>query len=240
MTESISNLIAPKNILRIGINMSNFLLVNKDSTFSKPEGLSPEIGKLLARELGVNYEFVTFKNPGLLADAVDNDEWDVGNFAFEKKRAEIIDFSNPYINIDANFLLRKNSEINQNNDVDNKNNKIAVVNRSAYDLWLSDNYKKAKIIRAKTIIETHNLFYNQDVNILAGLKPKLLEELKNNNEFKLIDEPFTFIKQSIGIKKGKPKAIDFINNFVSKKIKDGTIKSLLEKYELVDKLSIPV
>jgi len=240
MTESISNLIAPKKVLRIGINMSNFLLVNKDSTFSKPEGLSPEIGKLLARELGVKYEYVTFKNPGLLADAVDYDKWDVGNFAFEKKRAEIIDFSNPYVNIDANFLLRKNSEINQNNDVDNKNNKIAVVNRSAYDLWLSDNYKKAKIIRAKTIIETHNLFYNQDVNILAGLKPKLLEELKNNNEFKLIDEPFTFIKQSIGIKKGKPKAIDFINNFVSKKIKDGTIKSLLEKYELVDKLSIPV
>ena len=240
MTESISNIIAPKNVLRIGINMSNFLLVNKDSTFSKPEGLSPEIGKLLARELGINYEFVTFKNPGLLADAIDYDKWDVGNFAYEKKRAEIIDFSNPYVNIDANFLLRKNSEINQNNDVDNKNNKIAVVNRSAYDLWLSDNYKKAKIIRAKTIIETHNLFYNQDVNILAGLKPKLLEELKNNNEFKLIDEPFTFIKQSIGIKKGKPKAIDFINNFVSKKIKDGTIKSLLEKYELVDKLSIPV
>ena len=240
MTESISNIIAPKNVLRIGINMSNFLLVNKDSTFSKPEGLSPEIGKLLARELGINYEFVTFKNPGLLADAIDYDKWDVGNFAYEKKRAEIIDFSNPYVNIDANFLLRKNSEINQNNDVDNKNNKIAVVNRSAYDLWLSDNYKNAEIIRAKTIIETHNLFYNQDVNILAGLKPKLLEELKNNNEFKLIDEPFTFIKQSIGIKKGKPKAIDFINNFVSKKIKDGTIKSLLEKYELVDKLSIPV
>ncbi len=240
MTESISNIIAPKNVLRIGINMSNFLLVNKDSTFSKPEGLSPEIGKLLARELGINYEFVTFKNPGLLADAIDFDKWDVGNFAYEKKRAEIIDFSNPYVNIDANFLLRKNSEINQNHDVDNKNNKIAVVNRSAYDLWLSDNYKKAKIIRSKTIIETHNLFYNQDVNILAGLKPKLLEELKTNNEFKLIDEPFTFIKQSIGIKKGKPKAINFINNFVSKKIKDGTIKSLLEKYELVDKLSIPV
>ena len=54
MTKSISNIIAPKNVLRIGINMSNFLLVSKDSTFSKPEGLSPEIGKLLARELGIN------------------------------------------------------------------------------------------------------------------------------------------------------------------------------------------
>ena len=240
MSESISNLIAPKNILRIGINMSNFLLVNKDSTFSKPEGLSPEIGKLLARELDLDYEFVTFKNPGLLADALDYDKWDVGNFAYEKKRAEIIDFSNPYVNIDANFLLNKNSEINQNKDVDNEINKIAVVDRSAYDLWLSGNFKRAKIIRAKTIIESHNLFYNQDVNVLAGLKPKLLEELNNNDQFKLIDTPFTFIKQSIGIKKGNSKVIDFINNFVSKKIKDGTIKSLLKKYDLEDKLSIPI
>ena len=240
MTESISNIIAPKKILRIGINMSNFLLVNKDSTFSKPEGLSPEIGKLLARELDLDYEFVTFKNPGLLADALDYDKWDVGNFAYEKKRAEIIDFSNPYVNIDANFLLNKNSEINQNKDVDNEINKIAVVDRSAYDLWLSGNFKRAKIIRAKTIIETHNLFYNQDVNVLAGLKPKLLEELNNNDQFKLIDTPFTFIKQSIGIKKGNSKVMDFINNFVSKKIKDGTIKSLLKKYDLEDKLSIPI
>ena len=240
MTENISNLIAPKNVLRIGINMSNFLLVSKESTFLKPEGLSPEIGKLLARELGVNYEFVTFKNPGALADAVDCDKWDVGNFAFEKKRAEIIDFSNPYVNIDANFLLRKNSEINRNNDVDNENNKIAVVDRSAYDLWLSDNFKKAKIIRAKTISETHNLFYNKDVNILAGLKPKLLEELNKNDQFKLIDKPFTFIRQSIGVKKGNSKAMDFVNNFVSSKIKDGTVKSLLKKYNLEDKLSIPV
>ena len=232
--------ISSNNILRVGINMSNFLLVNKDSAFSKPEGLSPDIGALLAKELDLECQYIAFKNPGELTDAIEQDKWDVGNFAFEKKRAEIIDFSIPYINIDANFLLRKNSEINQNNDVDNENNKIAVVNRSAYDLWLSDNFKKAKIIRAKTIIETHNLFYNQDVNILAGLKPKLLEELNNSNQLKLIDKPFTFIKQSIGIKKGNSKAMDFINNFVLRKIKDGTIESLLKKYDLEDKLSIPV
>ena len=240
MFDLIRKKISNNNILRVGINMSNFLLVNKDSTFSNPKGLSPDIGALLAKELDLECQYIAFKNPGELADATEQDKWDVGNFAFEKKRAEIIDFSIPYINIDANFIMKKDISILNNEEVDSKELKIAVVNRSAYDLWLSDNYKKAKIIRAKTIIETHNLFYNQDVNILAGLKPKLLEELKNNNEFKLIDEPFTFIKQSIGIKKGKPKAIDFINNFVSKKIKDGTIKSLLEKYELVDKLSIPV
>ena len=33
------------------------------------------------------------------------------NFAYEKKRAEIIDFSNPYVNIDANFLVNPKHKI---------------------------------------------------------------------------------------------------------------------------------
>ena len=93
------------NVLRIGINMSNFLLVDKSSTFDEPRGLSPDIGKLLANKIGIDSKFIAYKNPGELADAVNKNEWDVGNFAYESRRAETIDFSNAYVNIDANFLV---------------------------------------------------------------------------------------------------------------------------------------
>ena len=43
--------ISSNNILRVGINMSNFLLVNKDSAFFFFFGLSPDIGALLAKVL---------------------------------------------------------------------------------------------------------------------------------------------------------------------------------------------
>ena len=231
--------ISSNNILRVGINMSNFLLVNKDSAFSKPEGLSPDIGALLAKELDLKCQYIAFKNPGELIDAIEQDKWDVGNFAFEKKRAEIIDFSNPYINIDANFIMRKDISILNNEEVDSKELKIAVVNRSAYDLWLSSNFNKAKIIRSKTIIDSHKLFHNGEANILAGLKPKLIEELKMNENLKIIDKPFTFIKQSIGIKKGNKEVIRFLNDFILKLISNGTIELLLKKHKLEKKLSIP-
>ena len=208
--------ISSNNILRVGINMSNFLLVNKDSAFSKPEGLSPDIGALLAKELDLKCQYIAFKNPGELIDAIEQDKWDVGNFAFEKKRAEIIDFSIPYINIDANFIMKKDISILNNEEVDSKELKIAVVNRSAYDLWLSSNFNNAKIIRSKTIIDSHKLFHNGEANILAGLKPKLIEELKMNENLKIIDKPFTFIKQSIGIKKGNKEVIRFLNDFILK------------------------
>ena len=239
MIDDIIKKIAPTGVLRVGVNMSNFLLVNSKDKLGVIDGVSPGIGKKLAKELNISFEIVQFANPGLLADAVDNNEWDIGNIASEKERGKTIDFSDPYVNIDANFLFREEDNFKNNNDIDQSGIKIAVFERSAYDLWLTENLKKAELIRVNSIEESHNLFRENKVNILAGLKPKLIEEMKKNNNYEMIQSPFTYIKQSIGIKKGNPEVLDFINKFISNNIKEGYIKSLLKQHNVQDKLSIP-
>ena len=239
MIDDIIKKIAPTGVLRVGVNMSNFLLVNSKDKLGVIDGVSPGIGKKLAKELNISFEIVQFANPGLLADAVDNNEWDIGNIASEKERGKTIDFSDPYVNIDANFLFREEDNFKNNNDIDQPGIKIAVFERSAYDLWLTENFKKAELIRVNSIEESHNLFKENKVNILAGLKPKLIDEMKKNNNYEMIQSPFTYIKQSIGIKKGNPEVLDFINKFISNKIKEGYIKSLLQQHNVQDKLSIP-
>ena len=239
MIDDIIKKIAPTGVLRVGINMSNFLLVNSKDKLGVIDGVSPGIGKKLAKELNISFEIVQFANPGLLADAVDNNEWDIGNIASEKERGKTIDFSDPYVNIDANFLFREEDKFKNNNDIDQSGIKIAVFERSAYDLWLTENFKKAELIRVNSIEESHNLFKENKVDILAGLKPKLIDEMKKNNNYEMIQSPFTYIKQSIGIKKGNPEVLDFINKFISNKIKEGYIKSLLKQHNVQDKLSIP-
>ena len=239
MIDDIIKKIAPTGVLRVGINMSNFLLVNSKDKLGVIDGVSPGIGKKLAKELNISFEIVQFANPGLLADAVDNNEWDIGNIASEKERGKTIDFSDPYVNIDANFLFREEDNFKNNNDIDQSGIKIAVFERSAYDLWLTENFKKAELIRVNSIEESHNLFKDNKVNILAGLKPKLIDEMKKNNNYEMIQSPFTYIKQSIGIKKGNPEVLDFINKFISNNIKEGYIKSLLQQHNVQDKLSIP-
>ena len=239
MIDDIIKKIAPTGVLRVGVNMSNFLLVNSKDKLGVIDGVSPGIGKKLAKELNISFEIVQFANPGLLADAVNNNEWDIGNIASEKERGKTIDFSDPYVNIDANFLFREEDNFKNNNDIDQSGIKIAVFERSAYDLWLTENFKKAELIRVNSIEESHNLFKENKVNILAGLKPKLIDEMKKNNNYEMIQSPFTYIKQSIGIKKGNPEVLDFINKFISNKIKEGYIKSLLQQHNVQDKLSIP-
>ena len=239
MYDIIIEQLAPKGYLRAAINLSNFLLVTGTDDQGNPEGVSPDLAKALANELDIKYKLIPFKRPGELADAVTDDVWDIGNIANESERAKSITFSHPYTLIESTFLVRESSKINSLQDVDKKDVRIAVAERSAYDLWLTENIKNAKLIRAKSIDLSFKIFEDNSYEVLAGLKPRLIDDLKNTKNCKILPGAFTFIKQCIGSKPGNSEAEQFINNFIEKNTKNGFIESLLLKHNVLGKLSVP-
>ena len=239
MIENVIKQLAPKGYLRAAINLSNFLLVTGKESNGDPQGVSPDMAKALANELNVDIKLITFNRPGELADAISEDAWDIGNIANEPERAKSITFSLPYTTIESTFLIRNDLNINSLQDVDKKGIKIAVAERSAYDLWLTENIKNADLIRAKSIDESFLVFQANKYEVLAGLRPKLIDDIKKTTDCYLLDEPFTFINQCIGSKPGNLEAKNFINNFVKKNIENGFIKNLLSKYNVLGKLSLP-
>ena len=239
MYDIIIEQLAPKGYLRAAINLSNFLLVTGTDDQGNPEGVSPDLAKALANELNIEYKLIPFKRPGELADAVIDDVWDIGNIANESERAKSITFSHPYTLIESTFLVRESSKINSLQDVDKKDVRIAVAERSAYDLWLTENIKNAELIRAKSIDLSFKIFEDNSYEVLAGLKPRLIDDLKNTKNCKILPGAFTFIKQCIGSKPGNPEAEKFINNFIDINTKNGFIESLLLKHNVLGKLSVP-
>jgi len=239
LIENVIKQLAPKGYLRAAINLSNFLLVTGKESNGDPQGVSPDLAKALANELNVDIKLITFNRPGELADAISEDAWDIGNIANEPERAKSITFSLPYTTIESTFLIRNGLNINSLQDVDKKGINIAVAERSAYDLWLTENIKNADLIRAKSIDESFSVFQENKYEALAGLRPKLIDDIKKTTDCYLLDEPFTFINQCIGSKPGNLEAKNFINNFVKRNIENGFIKNLLSKYDVLGKLSLP-
>ena len=239
MDKAIKDALAPKGVLRAGINLSNFLLVSGKLFDGTPDGISPDLAKCIAEQIDVPCEFVTFDRPSDLADAVDNDLWDIGNIAFEAERAKTIEFSVPYVLIDANFLIRKDAVFTSNSEVDKVGVRIAVSEGTAYDLWLKNQFKNAEVIRSKSIQGSHEKFLRGEADVLASLKPKLLEEFSSSHEYRIIQTPFTAVKQSVGVKKGKPEAVRFLNDLIGKLIVDGFIEASLKKHRVDQMLSIP-
>ena len=240
VSRAVKHQLAPSGILRAGINLSNFLLVSSSGPDGAPEGISPDIARRVANALDLPLEFVTFERPGELADAAGKNIWDIGNIAFEVDRAHAIDFSDPYVLIEANFLVRDSANFHTNSDIDRPGISIGVSERSAYDLWLCNNFKLARIVRSASIQMSHALFFENKVDVLASLKPKLLEETENNEGIRLIDEPFTAIKQSIGLPKEKQDSVAFVNEVIRSSIRDGWLAGRLEKHGMTSKLKVPV
>ncbi|XDZ69082.1 transporter substrate-binding domain-containing protein [Alphaproteobacteria bacterium LSUCC0226] len=232
--------LAPTGVLRAGINLSNFLLVSGQLDDGSPDGISPDIARYIAATLDVPCELISFDRPGKLADAVNQNIWDIGNIAFETERAQTLDFSNPYVLIEANFLFRQEDDFVSNDDVDREAVRIAVSERSAYDLWLTDNFKQAQIVRAPSIKVAHRMFFENEVNVLASLKPKLLEDMESHKGLRLIETPFTAVKQSVGIAKGKPEAVVFLNMLIADLIRNGWIAAQLDRHGVAEKLGIPI
>ena len=175
MNNSLLKEIAPTGVLRAAINMSNFLLVTGETENGEPDGVSPGIAREIAKQLGVECKLIPFSGPGELADAVADDVWDIGNIAAEPERARTITFSPAYCEIQATYLVPENSAIKNIHDVDKTGIRIAVKERAAYDLWLSDNIQNASLIKAPSIDESFQLFIENKLEVLAGLRPKLLE-----------------------------------------------------------------
>ena len=161
VSDVVKHQLAPTGILRAGINLSNFLLVSSTAADGSPQGISPDIANLVASTLDLPCELICFDRPGKLADAVNQDVWDIGNIAFEAERAQTLDFSHPYVVIEANFLVRHDDDFWTNDDSDRAATKIAVSERSAYDLWLTDHFSQAQIIRASSIQAAHDLFFEK-------------------------------------------------------------------------------
>ena len=238
ISQEIRRVLAPTGILRAGINLSNFLLVSGRNADGAPAGVSPDLARRIAGILDVPCQFVTFETPGELADAVADDLWDIGNIAHEPDRARLIDFSQPYVLIDAHFLVRSCSKLANIEDIDQKGISIAAFDRSAYDLWLRDNLQYASIIAANSIQHSHDLFMSGEVDVLASLKPRLQKDL-DNDQYRLIEPRFTAIKQAVGIKKTDPIVLQFLNDLIANAIHEGFIAASLAAHKVADKLSLP-
>ena len=186
--------LAPTGVLRAGINLSNFLLVTGKTDAGDPQGVSPSMAREVATRLGVEVQYVSFENPGELADAAKDDVWDIGLIGAEPERAKTIDFTAAYVEIESTYLVPAGSSIRTIDEVDREGVRIAVAARSAYELWLSDHIEHAELVMANGLDASFDLFQERNLDALAGLRPKLVEDVKKLPGARILDGKFTAVR----------------------------------------------
>lgn len=230
--------LAPTGTLRAGINLSNFLLVSGSSESGAPIGVSPDMARAIADRLGVPLAYVTFPSPGLLADAAVDDVWDIGLIGAEPARAKTIDFTAAYTEIESTYLVPPGSPLQSIADVDRPGIRIAVSARSAYDLWLERNIVQAELVRAEGIEASYALFVEQGLDALAGLRPRLIDDVLRLPGARILDGGFSSVQQAVGIRRGRPAGAAFLQDFVEDAKASGFVAELIERHRQVGRLTV--
>jgi polar amino acid transport system substrate-binding protein len=224
--------LAPRGVLRVGINMANFLLVSGSGPAGEPEGVAPDLAREIATCLGVTVAYVPFARPGELADAAGSDVWDIGLIAAEPARAEKIAFTAAYAEIEATYLVPAASPLTTIEEVDRRGVRIAVAARSAYDLWLSRHIAHAELIRAGGLDAAYEQFVADKLDALAGLKPRLLSDVEQLPGARILDGHFTTVQQAVGTAKGNEAGAAFLRDFVEEAKASGLVARLIERHHV--------
>jgi polar amino acid transport system substrate-binding protein len=143
-------MLAPSGTLRAGLYPGTPTSILPDAGSGEPRGVGYDLGKALARRLGVPYQAVVFaKNAEVLA-AVKSGEVDVAFTNATAVRARDMDFGPPFLEIELGYLVPRGSALTTPAEVDAPGLRVGVTAGSSSDATLSRDFKLAQIVRAAT------------------------------------------------------------------------------------------
>ncbi len=197
---------APNGRLRASINLGNPILASRDAATGEVRGVSVDLARGFAQRLGVPLELVVVDTAGKSVDVVTREEADIGFFAIDPKRGEGVHFTGPYVLIEGCYLVREDSPIERNEQVDHAGIRLVVGLGSAYDLYLSREIHAATLERAPTSPAVVDHFIATGADVAAGVKQQLQADASRVGGLRLLPGRFMVIRQAMGCPKGRGEA----------------------------------
>ena len=222
---------APHGVLRASINLGNPVLARRDAHDGGVRGVSIDLAQALADRLGVGLELVVFDKAAQSVDALDKDDADVGFFAIDPMRGERIAFSAPYLLIEGCYLVRNESPLQSNDEVDRAGQRVVVGQGSAYDLYLTRTLTHAQIVRAPSAPEVVALFVAQRYEVAAGVRQMLLADTQRHPGLRLLPGRFMVIEQAMALpaRRGE-RAAQALHRFVEEAKCSGLVAAALARH----------
>lgn len=230
---SLIQALAPEGKLRAVINLGNPILAQRDAQTGAPVGVSVDLSMELARRLGVEPELVVVEKAADSVAAVTEGRADVGFFAIDPARGAGIAFTAPYLLIEGAYLVRADSPLSVNEEVDRPGTRVVVGQGSAYDLYLTRELKHAEIVRAPSSPDVVPTFLAQGLDVAAGVKQQLEMDAARQPGLRLLPGRFMVIQQAMGIAKPRgAEAAFWLSVFVEEMKASGFVAAALQRYRV--------
>ena len=221
--------LAPVGKLRVGVNFGAPSSAIRDGNTGELTGVAHDLGEELARRLNVPFEPVLYRRSAEVVAALKTGDIDVAFLTFTAERAELIDFSSPYLQIEKGALVPGDSQAKTLADIDQPEMRVAVLGGGTADITLTREFRNAAIIRALSVGDGIELLRAGKVDAFVSQKTILFEMSRRLARSRVLDGSFGTELHAIAIPKGREAGKDFIQAFAADVRSSGLVSALIEK-----------
>ena len=221
--------LAPTGKLRVGLQLGSPHNVIRDPASGEMKGVGFDLGKELARRMGVPFEPVLYPSVGALLDSGKSGAWDVAFVGFSPARAKEWDFTALHMQVEFGYLIPSGSSISTMADVDRTGIRVAVQEKSQPDIFLSGSLKNATIVRASSLAGTMEMLKSGRIDAIFSIKPSLFEVSNQLPGSRVLDDRPGIDPHAMVIPKGRDPGLAYARQFIEHAKSEGLVKAAIER-----------
>jgi polar amino acid transport system substrate-binding protein len=221
--------LAPTGKLRVGLQLGSPHNVIRDSVSGEMKGVGFDLGKELARRMGVPFEPVLYPSVGALLDSGKSGAWDVAFVGFSPARAKEWDFTALHLEVEFGYLIPGGSSISTMADVDRPGIRVAVQEKSGPDIFFSRTLKNAVVIRASSNPGALEALKSGRADVMGSIKPILFEMSNQLPGSRVLDGRPGIDPHAMAMPKGRDLGVAYARQFIEDAKSEGLVKAAIER-----------
>ena len=228
-TPEVRQALAPTGKLRVGLQLGNPLNVIHDAASGEMRGVAFDLGRELARRIGVPFEPVLYPSVGALLDSGKSGAWDVAFVGFSPARAKEWNFSPLHLEVEFGYLVPGGSAISAVGDVDRPGIRVAVQEKSGPDNFFSRTLKSAVVVRASSNPGALETVKSGNADAMGSLKPILFEMSKQLPGSRVLEGRPGMDPHAMAMPQGRDLGAAYARKFIEEAKSAGLVSAAIER-----------
>jgi polar amino acid transport system substrate-binding protein len=221
--------LAPTGKLRVALYLGAPASIIRGATLDESKGVGFDLGKELARRIGVPFEPVVYPSPGAIMGGLKSGEWDLTFFGPSPGRESVLNFTAPFLVIEHGYLVPAGSPISTMDAVDRPGTRIGAPQGGSVNAILVRTIKNATVIASPGLAAGVEMLKSGKVDAFAANKANLFEISDKLPGSRVLDGRIGVDEITIALPKGREAGMAFVRKYIEDAKSEGLIKAAVQR-----------
>ena len=221
--------LAPTGKLRVALYTGAPASIVQGATLDESKGVGFDLGKELARRIGVPFEPVVYPSPGAIMGGLKSGEWDLAFFGPTPERESVLNFTEPLLVIEHGYLVPAGSTISTIDAVDQPGIRVGAPQGGSVNASLKRALKSATVVASPSVPAGEELLNSGKVDAFAANKANLYGLSDEMPGSRVLDGRIGVDEVAIALPKGRESGMAYVRKYAEDVRAEGLVKAAIQR-----------